>query len=254
MNLLKMFILNNLLIRNICTGSLYNPLKISRPLKLTSIQNIKKSFFKNNIYYDLYNDFCSSDMDCINDEECNIYLDKDKTYVRYNSLTAEHIFPQSYLKEYKGADKDMHNIYLTSPYCNYHRSNYKYIDEERYFIEYLKKPYHVEFDDDIKITGLIKLNYNNYKNDLYKLYIPCINIRGPISRAVIYMKYQYPNIDMNMVLDDDLIIEWNEMYPPTDLEKDRNKKIEMLQGNRNPFISGEISPKSLIYPPNIKYK
>jgi len=32
------------------------------------------------------------------------------------------------------------------------------------------------------------------------------------------------------------LLEWNRRYPPTESEIRRNKRVEQLQGNRNPFI------------------
>lgn len=205
---------------------LYNNNINNNFIKYQSIKNIKKSFFQNNMYFDFYNDFCDFNS-CCNIERCDIINNKSKKiYKKYNSLTAEHICPQSYIKQFKNANLDMHNIYLTSSIINSHRSNFKYIDE----IFYNKLFYN-------KNLLFNKVNKYNFKNNDYKLYIPCKNIRGPISRTVAYMKYTYPNFDIEKVLDIELLIQWNLMYPPSEMEIYRNNKIKELQGNDNPFIS-----------------
>ena len=102
--LIKCFLLNNLLI----THGLSN---IYKPKLYISNKNIKKIYFENNIYFDIYND-----IKIINN------------YNNYKQLTLEHIFPQSFSKKYKLANKDMHNIFLTSSFTNEHRSNYKFCD------------------------------------------------------------------------------------------------------------------------------
>ena len=66
----------------------------------------------------------------LNNNNNNLYRLK---YNKYNDLTAEHIFPQSFIKEYSKAKFDMHNIYLTTSNIYTHRSNYKYCDESKLF-------------------------------------------------------------------------------------------------------------------------
>lgn len=211
--LIKYFAFNSLLIG-----------RIEKPARLYSIRNIKQSFLDENIYYDLYNDFCTSSMNCNKEDECILFLNNLKNYEKYSSLTAEHIFPQSFIKEYKNANLDMHNIYLTCSKTNSHRSNYKYIDENIYNKHYNNK----------KLTPV---SSNNFKNNKYKFYIPCINTRGAIARSIAYMKYTYPELNIENVLDLELILKWNVLYPPTQLEIERNKIIKSIQGNDNPFIS-----------------
>ena len=211
--LIKYFALNSLLIG-----------QVQKPRCLYSIRNIKQTFFDENIYYDLYNEFCNSNMNCNKQDECNLFLNHFKKYDKYSSLTAEHIFPQSFIKDYKNANLDMHNIYLTSSKTNSHRSNYKYIDENIYNIYY-------------KNNKLIRVTNNNYKNNKYKFYIPCINTRGAIARSIAYMKYTYPQLNIDNVLDLKLMLKWNLLYPPTQLEIQRNKIIKSIQGNDNLFIS-----------------
>jgi hypothetical protein len=177
------------------------------PTKYYSIKTIKQYYYDNNIYYDLYNDFCK----CSNNEECSLTTFSDLTsfsnlkYTKYNNLTAEHVFPQSFTKHYNKANKDMHNIYLTNYYTNNLRSNKKFshaMDET--------------------------LNQ--------KLYIPCNYSRGIIARSLAYMKYTYPMLNLSNVIDRNIIIAWNELYPPTELELKKNNIIYNYQGNKNIFI------------------
>ena len=97
------------------------------PSKYYSIKSIKQCYYENNIYYDLYNDLCN----------CSTNLN---IYTKYNDLTAEHVFPQSFTKNYSKASKDMHNIYLTNYYTNNLRSNKKF---SQYFNENISKKYFI---------------------------------------------------------------------------------------------------------------
>ena len=179
----KLFV-NFLLTRN------YNNLARVVPVKYYSIKTIKQYYYENNIYIDLYNELNRSDL---------------VNYTKYNDLTAEHIFPQSYTRYYRKANKDMHNIYLTNYYTNNLRSN--------------KKFSHV-------------INENISK----RIYIPCNYSRGIIARALVYMKYTYPLLNLSKIIDYNIIILWNELYPPTEYEFKKNNIIFKYQGNKNIFI------------------
>jgi len=174
----------------------YNFVTRALPSNYYSIKTIKQYYYNNNIYYDLYNDFCNCR------EECNL---NDSNYTKYNSLTAEHIFPQSFTKHYSKANKDMHNIYLTNYYTNNLRSNKKFS----------------QYSD---------------KNSTQKIYIPCYYSRGTIARSLAYMKYTYPLLNLSNVIDNYILLTWNELYPPTELELKKNNIIFKYQGNKNIFI------------------
>jgi endonuclease I len=99
----------------------------------------------------------------------------------------------------------MHNIYLTNYYTNNLRSNKKFshaVDE----------------------------------NISKKIYIPCNYSRGIIARSLAYMKYTYPLLNLSNVIDSNIILAWNELYPPTELELKKNNIIYNYQGNKNIFI------------------
>ena len=179
----------------------YNNVARVMPSKYYSIKTIKQYYYNNNIYYDLYNDFCN----CSSNEECNLITFSNSKYSKYNNLSAEHIFPQSFTKYYSKANKDMHNIYLTTYYTNNLRSNKKFshiVDE----------------------------------NTSKKVYIPCNYSRGTIARSLAYMKYSYPLLNLSNVIDKNIILAWNELYPPTELELKKNNIIFNYQGNKNIFI------------------
>ena len=179
----KLFV-NFLLTRN------YNNLARVVPVKYYSIKTIKQYYYENNIYVDLYNELNRSDL---------------VNYTKYNDLTAEHIFPQSYTRYYRKANKDMHNIYLTNYYTNNLRSNKKF----SHFIN---------------------------ENISKRIYIPCNYSRGIIARALVYMKYTYPLLNLSKIIDYNIIILWNELYPPTEYELKKNNIISKYQGNKNIFI------------------
>lgn len=202
---------------------------INLPRQYYGITKIKKIYYQNNIYYDIYQDNINS----------MSYDNIKKKYIKYNSLTAEHIFPQSYTKNYKKAKFDMHNIFLTESILNSNRSNYKFSDE---VIESIEDIYLLDYDYFLQYNRILKYNnfyenkINNYKNNKKKIFIPNFYSRGLIARSVAYMDFTYNNIDLNNVIEKELLIKWNYEYPPTFIEKKQNEIINNYQGNKNIFI------------------
>jgi endonuclease I len=183
----------------------YNSVTRVLPTKYYSIKTIKQYYYNNNIYYDLYNDFCNCSQECDLNDLNNLTTFSNLKYTKYNNLSAEHIFPQSFTKRYNKANKDMHNIVLTNYYTNNLRSNKKFVDS-------------------VNQTAI-----HNY-------YSPCNYSRGTIARSLAYMKYSYPLLNLSNVIDNDIITAWNELYPPTELEHKKNNIIFKYQGNKNIFI------------------
>jgi endonuclease I len=51
------------------------------------------------------------------------------------------------------------------------------------------------------------------------------------------MSNLYGKNNMDKIIDEKLLHQWNKKYPPTEREKRKNIQIFKLQGNKNPFIS-----------------
>ena len=51
------------------------------------------------------------------------------------------------------------------------------------------------------------------------------------------MKYTYENLILENVIDKNILIKWNNEYPPTEIEKKQNLIIKQIQGNENIFIT-----------------
>ena len=164
MKFLKSLICNYLCINNLYTNNFHTLLGISKlknynsekkyPLKFISFKKSKIHYLENNIYYDIYKDNLHNVNHFYNvnkvinkkkpkkKSQSKYKLNKNKTktnlfeeYKYYNDLTAEHIFPQSFIKIYPKAKFDMHNIFLTNGKLNSYRSNYKFVDENEYIIK-----------------------------------------------------------------------------------------------------------------------
>jgi len=238
-------------------------------LKFCSFKKTKMHYLKNNIYFDIYNDsMLEINKQLIISESKIINKFDNLHYNKYNDLTAEHIFPQSFLREYSKAKFDMHNIYLTKSTINSNRSNYKFIqnltsledidenkkeskkENNKLNLNNLKTKFKnnnkilkkiiVKREKQCKIkktNNFVKIHdTQNYKNNKLKLFIPHEESRGAIARSLAYMKYTYPNLELDKVINSSTLIEWNCAYPPTIIERIQNEVIKNIQGNYNIFI------------------
>jgi endonuclease I len=165
----------------------------------------------------------------------NIYLDNNtiNNIDRYE-LSLEHVCPQSYTKNMIHAKNDMHNLFLTECYINSHRSNYKFIDElsikNDVLIQQINK-------NNLDIIKRSEINNNlNYKSNLLRFFVPITQSRGKIARTISYMKLVYPKLNLKNIIDPEILINWDKLYPPLQDEIERNELIYNLQGNINPFI------------------
>ena len=68
---------------------------------------------------------------------------------------------------------------------------------------------------------------------------PRPEIRGDIARTYLYMEWAYPGHGVLSRSNQKLFEAWNKEDPVDDWERERARRIEALQGNRNPFIWGE---------------
>lgn len=227
MKYLKCLICNFLCINNLYNSNLeINNFEKNYPNNFLSFKRIKKYYLENNIYYDIYKD----SLDNINKNKIN--NNELIKYNYYNDLTAEHIFPQSFIKSYPKAKFDMHNIFLTNAKMNSYRSNYKFVDEN----DYLVNNNYINYIN-LKSKLVSYNNSINYRNNSLKLFIPIHTSRGLIARSIAYMKYTYDDLILDNVINKNVLLKWNTQYPPTEIEKKQNLLIENIQGNKNIFIT-----------------
>jgi len=117
-------------------------------------------------------------------------------------------------KVFRAAHNDLHNLYPSAGEINGDRSNYKFdmISGEKR--EYGKCDF--EVDKETKRAE------------------PPENVRGDIARTYFYMSktYNIPLAKQQRQLFD----AWNKSDPVDNWERERNKRIERVQGNNNPFI------------------
>jgi hypothetical protein len=137
-----------------------------------------------------------------------------------NSLSCEHIIPQSLYNSEKPYVSDLHHLFKCDPFMNFYRSNFK-------------------FKELNQITS-VKLDYTDPEcSQLYKgKFQPNTLSKGKVSRAIAYFVVTYPEKIhlLPKVINIKDMLNWNDQYPPELDEIKRNKDIWKIQYNCNPFI------------------
>ena len=67
---------------------------------------------------------------------------------------------------------------------------------------------------------------------------PRPEIRGDIARTYMYMEQAYPGHGIISQSNRKLFEAWAKVDPVDDWERERARRIEAIQGNQNPFLSG----------------
>lgn len=189
-------------------------------LKVT-LNNIINTDFIGLLYGDARDILQESDEDPNNSDNIMLVYTGDSVDSTWDSgitWNREHTWPQSRLGVYVSYDEDfpskatdIHNLKPADPGENASRSN-----------DYFST-----------VSGA----------DFYE---PRDEVKGDVARILFYMTTMYFDLTLN---DDELsttnsktmgmlsmLIEWNELDPVDDFERNRNEVLYSYQGNRNPFI------------------
>lgn len=176
-----------------------------------------------------------NEVDCDNDELNLIYSGSNYNWKCHQTkkpsatdVNAEHIVPQSTFKSKTPMVSDLHHLLPAAAKLNNLRSNYNFTEvdysECKQFCRGMKCSTQVPSDPDI--YSCITKN---------KKWIPIKQDRGRVARAVLYFYTMYDEYPMS-VGELSLFKKWNNDYLPNDYEKMRNERINVSQGNRNPYI------------------
>ena len=164
--------------------------------------------------------------------------DKNILYGNKNlNLNCEHVWCQKYFKYKEPMKSDMHNIFLSNSKINSHRQDYKFSSIDKNFI-------FINQDGNAVINNFFnKLNSKslNKKNNYKKLFEPCNNSKGKITRSIAYFNSIYDDKkNLEKLINNKDMINWNRKYLPSINEIKRNEFIRVHQKNINPYIKYPI--------------
>ena len=169
---------------------------------------------------------------------CGYRFDKDRKTKSGRLIGIEHIYPGDLMLKRAGCksrlqcyqsdntmfrlmEADMHNMYPVWQNLITYRYNYSY---------------GVVTGEEWRVDGCDI----EWKSGVLE---PRAVARGNIARAVFYMHNRYGvEIDPKMF---QTLKEWNREDPPSKQERERNDRIELLQGRRNPYIDQPMAIEKL---------
>lgn len=204
--------------------------------------------------YDNSRQYLYSKVDISGDQVYGLYTGFTATYDSTNTevtastqvyqsgagINAEHLWPQSRFSEAGPMVYDLHHLFAAKIQANGDRSNYPFmnIDEADVTYWYLGAS---------RLTtppaSEEQYQYSKFKSNTG--FEPRDQTKGDVARAIFYFYSMYKD-DANMlaVIDNPVffngmkntLLEWHRQDPVDSLEEARNDKVEIWQGNRNPFI------------------
>ncbi|XFA98842.1 endonuclease [Candidatus Izemoplasma sp. B36] len=146
----------------------------------------------------------------------------------------EHVWPKSFF-----VDEATGN-YITYAYSDYHNLKPAHRDAN----SYRSNCYYANISfDDMTSYQIDKYNQYNIKK-IGDTVEPRDEVKGDIARIFFYMVTMYEDLSLVDSIPNNLemglfstIMEWNELDPVDDFERNRNNEIFSYQNNYNPFIS-----------------
>ena len=185
--------------------------------------------------YDKARTVMYNEVDCDEDSIVLIYSGSTYDWICHQSkkpsatyVNAEHIVPQSTFDKKTPMVSDLHHLLPAASKLNNMRSNYNFTE--------------VDYDQCQQFCREMSCSKNRPSNpDEYscltkdRKWMPMKEDRGRVARAVLYFYTMYDQYPIS-VGEIELFKKWNRLYKPGQFEKLRNERLNISQGNRNPYI------------------
>ena len=155
-------------------------------------------------------------------------------------INVEHVFPMSWVTKalncgtrqqcrknsevFNQIEADLHNLYPSRTDVNADRSSFRFGEVAGELRDYGETC-------DFEVS------------QRQRVVEPAPEVRGNIARSMFYMAYRYKAYGLRLFKKQGrLLATWHNLDRPNEQERSRNRQIETLQGNLNPFID---EPESL---------
>ncbi|MBM55378.1 MAG: hypothetical protein CMB32_02355 [Euryarchaeota archaeon] len=155
-------------------------------------------------------------------------------YVTYpNPINAEHIVPQSF---FGSAEPMKSDIYILKPChgnANSSRSNNPFGE-----VNDASAQWYGVVGNTYTTQGNMPSNHELWSEKSGNIWEPREEHKGNIARSVFYFYTMYPESvgDISQVGNPEILYQWHLDDPVDAMELERNDKIELHQGNRNPYV------------------
>ena len=149
-------------------------------------------------------------------------------------INAEHLVPQSYYGSISPMRSDIWSLRPSHGSPNSARSNNPYGEVDDAAAQW----YGVDAQGNYFSTGDIPANPDDFSERSNGVWEPRESQKGDIARAVFYFYTMYPTQagDISGVCDPQTLYDWHLADPVNAFEVQRNDRIELAQGNRNPYV------------------
>ncbi len=149
-------------------------------------------------------------------------------------INAEHLVPQSYYGSISPMRSDIWSLRPSHGSPNSARSNNPYGEVDDAAAQW----YGVDAQGNYFSTGNIPTNPDDFSELSNGVWEPRESQKGDIARAVFYFYTMYPTQagDISGICDPQTLYDWHLGDPVNAFEVQRNDRIEVAQGNRNPYI------------------
>ncbi|MDJ0842568.1 MAG: endonuclease [Acidobacteriota bacterium] len=145
-------------------------------------------------------------------------------------INCEHTVPQSSFGKKSPMKTDIHHLFPTQKDLNSRRSNFPFREipdnETRFWL----------IGDNEKLSSIPGQNKDDYSESISGAFEPPEAHKGNTARAVFYFYTMYPKFKISTVGNVELFYAWHLSDPVDAGERTRNDRVEVHQGNRNPFV------------------
>ena len=148
-------------------------------------------------------------------------------------INAEHTIPQSFFSEQEPMRADIHHLFPTYDTWNAVRANYPFIDiPDAATTKWMVNRTEQVSIPTVKIDDWAEFNVRSAQFEPREVQ------KGNTARAILYFYTVYPTQAGSITSTANLqtLKKWHEQDPPDSTERERNNRVEVYQGNRNPFI------------------
>ncbi|WP_242926180.1 endonuclease [Pontibacter vulgaris] len=151
------------------------------------------------------------------------------------NINCEHTVPQSFFGKSDPMVSDIHHLFPTHSKPNGTRSNYPFSDIN----DAVTTTWHVGDSKGYYTTATIPtVNIDSYSESYSNTFEPREDHKGNTARAIFYFFTMYPTQagSITSVGNINTLYQWHLQDPVDDRERERNNRVQAVQGNRNPYI------------------
>lgn len=198
------------------------PLKAALKTKISDMNGLSYNAARDNMFMTIDNKRVNGGFAAQNTLECVYtgrqavgYTSRSNAQTN-NQFNTEHTFPQSLFNSSTPMLADIFHLFPTDERANGSRGNYAFGNPTQ--------PY-----KDVAINQPSILGNNN-------LYSPRDVHKGVVARAMFYFVTRYQDYNSFCRPQEATLRQWHEQFQPNAQEQARNRAINQVQNNRNPFI------------------